>query len=43
MILAKNNQNDISFWLSQPLMSLRHWIKANNAVIEDGKEGGNGQ
>jgi len=24
-------------------MSLRHWIKANNAVIEDGKEGGNGQ
>ena len=43
MILAKNYRNDISFRLSQPLMSLRHWIKANNAVIEDGKEGGNGQ
>ena len=43
LILAKNNRNDISFWLAQPLMSLRHWIKANNAIVEDGKEGGNGQ
>ena len=43
MILAKNYQGDISFWLSRPLMSLRHWIKANNAIVEDGKEGGNGQ
>lgn len=43
MILAKNNNTDVSFWQSQPLMALRPWIKANNAIVEDGKEGGNGQ
>ncbi len=43
MILSKNTQNDISFWLSQPLVALQPWIKANNAIIEDGKEGNNGQ
>lgn len=43
MILAKNNHTDISFWQSQPLISLRLWVKANNAVIEDGKEAANGR
>lgn len=43
MILAKNNNTDVSFWQSQPLMALRPWIKANNAIVEDGKEGSNGQ
>lgn len=43
MILAKNNNTDISFWQSQPLIALRLWIKANNNVITEGKEGSDGK
>ena len=43
IILAKNNNTDVSFWQSQPLTALRSWIKANNAVIDDAREEANGK
>lgn len=32
MILARNNNTPVSFWLDQPLMSLQKWIAANNRI-----------
>lgn len=43
LILAQNNNTDVAYWASQSLIALRPWIKANNAVVEDRKESGNGK
>lgn len=43
LILAKNNHTPVPFWLSMPLRELRFWIKANNAVITEGKEAADGR
>lgn len=32
MILARNNNTPVSFWLDQPLISLSKWIAANNRI-----------
>jgi len=32
MILARNNNTPVSFWIDQPLANLLKWIRANNRI-----------
>ena len=34
MILARNNNTPIPYWLSMPIMSLSRWIRTNNRIEE---------
>ena len=36
--MAKNNQTPVSFWLGQPLRSLRDWINDSNSLIQEENE-----
>lgn len=38
MILARNNNTPIPYWLSLPLWKLRQWIRTNNIVVAKEKE-----
>lgn len=41
--LSMNNHTPLSEWLSMTLRELRYWIRANNAVIAEGKEAADGK
>ena len=44
MILARNNNTPVPYWLSLPLWRLGQWIKTNNVIVaEEKKEASNGQ
>lgn len=32
MILARNNNTPVYFWLDQPMVTLSKWIMANNRI-----------
>jgi hypothetical protein len=34
IIMAKNNNTPVSFWLELPLTEFSKWIRASNSVIE---------
>lgn len=38
LTLAGNSGGGMEFWVSQPLISLQGWIRANNAVVETRKK-----
>ena len=38
MILARNNNTPIPYWLELPLWKLRQWIRTNNIVVAEEKE-----
>lgn len=35
LTLAQNNHTSVSFWMEVPLRELKHWIRANNLVVEE--------
>ncbi len=44
MILARNNNTPVPYWLSLPLWRLGQWIKTNNVIVaEEKKEASHGQ
>ncbi len=44
MILARNNNTPVPYWLSLPLWKLSQWIRTNNIIVAEAKkEAANGQ
>jgi hypothetical protein len=36
--MARNNNTDVGFWLSIPLIEFLKWIKTNNRIKEEYKK-----
>ena len=43
MILARNNNTPVPYWLSLPLWRLGQWIKTNNVIVAEEKKEASGR